>query len=468
MNMRILHYFVQTYGCQMNLSDSERLSSVLERLGFEAASKPEEADLIIFNTCSVRQKAEDRVLGLRKLMAIWHKEKKYRIIGITGCMVRKSSTQKNKKNRDALLDTLPEVNFVLRIEDLAQLPILLKKVNPKLRFEDSPDDGSLENYFKIAPKKTSKSSVFVPVMTGCDKFCTYCIVPFSRGRERSRDFTEIVNECKKHVVEGAVEICLVGQTVNSYGLSFLDRKSGAFEKFGKSPFAALLTEIDKLSKNGLVRLRFTSPHPRDFSDELIETLGKLKTICPYFHMPIQSGDDRTLRRMNRNYTVSEYKDIFHKLKKTLPDCAISTDIIVGFCGETDEEFENTYKLYQELEWDMCYPARYSPRRGTYSQKNMKDDVPASKKAERWHRLDKLLKKIAAQKHTAFIGKTIEVLVTDRIGTSYTGRTKEFKEVHFKSPRKLIGQSVALQIKSASVFFLEGDLMLDELSVSSEK
>ncbi|QQR54666.1 tRNA (N6-isopentenyl adenosine(37)-C2)-methylthiotransferase MiaB [Candidatus Peregrinibacteria bacterium] len=482
-----MKYAIQTYGCAMNYSDSERVASVLERLGYVAtqaanaqASQPEafdsEADVLVLNTCSVKQKAEDRVYGLRKVMARLHKENPRIKIAVTGCMIKKTSTQKTardeegelidelKSERDPILTTLPEVDIALRIEDVAKLPNLLQEVDPNLKFSDQLDEGTLENYFQIAPKKSTNYSVFVPITTGCDKFCTYCIVPFTRGREKSRDFDEILAECQKHVQEGAVEITLVGQTVNSYGLSFNDKKSGTFARFGlnaagkpSSPFAALLREVDRLSEKGLKRLRFTSPHPRDFSDELIETLASLKTICPYIHMPVQSGDDAVLRRMNRNYRTPEYKEIMHKIKAAIPGCAISTDIIVGFCGETEEEFENTYKMYEEMEWDMCFLSRYSPRKGTYSQRTLPDDVSYDEKATRWHRLNDLLTQTAAKKHAAFLGKTVEVLVTEQIGQTCRGRTPEFKEIQFRSGRPLVGKFANVLVTETADFYLKGEL-----------
>ena len=468
-----MKYLIQTYGCQMNYSDSERVASVLERLGYTAIPQKKEghlsseADVLVLNTCSVKQKAEDRVYGLRKTMKQLHKENPRLKIVITGCMIRKSSSQqtaREEKLRDPILEIMPEVDIALRIEDVAKLPELLKEVGPELSFEDTPDDGTLENYFKIAPKKSSAYSVFVPIMTGCDKFCTYCIVPFTRGREFSRDFEEILTECEKHVQEGAVEVTLVGQTVNSYGLSFNDRKSGKFDRFGKlpdgkiaSPFAALLREVDKLKSVGLKRLRFTSPHPRDFTDEVIETMASLETLCPYLHMPVQSGDDAVLRRMNRNYRSAEYQEIMKKIKTAMPDCAISTDIIVGFCGETEEEYENTFKMYEELEWDTCFLSRYSPRKGTYSQKNLPDDVSADTKAKRWHRLNDLLKTISAKKYADFLGQTVEVLVNEQIGQTCRGRTPHYKEIQFQSGRPMIGKFAQVRVTETSDFYLKGEL-----------
>lgn len=453
-----MKYFIQTYGCQMNTSDSERVASVLERLGYESAAAETEADVLVLNTCSVKQKAEDKVYGLRKNLAKLHRHNPDLTVAVTGCMVRQSSTQKDDESRDHVLRVMPEMDIAFRIEDLAKLPDLLKIADPALTFSDEIDEGTLENYFKIAPKKGTEYSVFVPIMTGCDKFCTYCIVPFTRGRELSRNFNEIVEECRRHVEEGAVEITLVGQTVNSYGLSFNDRKSGQFAQYGKSPFAALLKEIDGFYEQGLRRLRFTSPHPRDFSDELIETMAGLKSICPYIHMPVQSGDNRTLRRMNRNYTVEEYTAIMKKMQKAIPGIAISTDIIVGFSGETDEEFENTYNMYKTMEWDTCFISRYSPRKGTYSQKSLPDDISYALKEERWHRLNNLLREVCEKKHAAFVGKTVEVLTVQQVGETCTGRTREMKEIQFRSGRPQVGKLSQVKVTSSGRFWLTGELV----------
>lgn len=464
-----MKYFIQTFGCQMNYSDSERIASVLEGLGYDLAENLEEADLLIFNTCSVKQKAEDRVYGLRKKLNRLKKKNEKLCVAITGCMVRRTTTQEtgrgpeSEEKRDKVLNQMPEIDIAFKINELARLPELLGQYHTEVSSVGvSLDEGSLANYFKIAPKKESKAQVFVPIMTGCDKFCTYCIVPFARGREKSRNFEEIVEECKLHVEEGAIEITLIGQTVNSYGLSFNDRKSGAFDRLKKDglmPFPALLKEVDKLHKIGLKRLRFTSPHPRDFGDELIKTMSELKTMCPYVHMPVQSGDDQTLRRMNRNYRVEEYKEIMRKIKEAIPGCAISTDIIVGFCGETEEEFKNTYDMYEEMEWDMCFLSRYSPRKGTYSERKLKDDVSHEEKAERWHKMnDELLVPMAAKKHKEFLGKTVEVLVEKQDDIKCAGRTPHYKEVFFNCKKDVLGELVQVKVAEAKSLFLIGELV----------
>lgn len=460
----------------MNYSDSERVSAVLENLGLEPAKSNQNADLIVLNTCSVRQKAEDRILGLMPLFTDLKKKKGNLLIAITGCMVRKSSTKKSLV-KDELVKKLSEVDLVFRIEDLAKLPALLAEIGcVKLHYDNclsavarSQASEGRENYFKITPKYTSKFQAFVPIMTGCDKFCAYCIVPYARGREKSRPIKEIFKECEKLVGNGCREITLLGQNVNSYGLSMLDQKSGKFKYDenqkvwpwkiqGKSPFAALLCKIDKLKSKGLKRVRWTSAHPRDMTDDVIETVAKLKTQMPYIHLPIQAGDDKVLRKMNRPYTAADYKRIIKKIRKAIPSCAVSTDIIVGFCGETKQQFENTYRLYKEIEWDMAYIARYSPRKFTLAYKTMQDNVPAGEKARRWHKLNKILTAVSRKKHKASIGKTVEVLVERCKNGICEGYSEHFKRTQFHGTKDLIGKFVKVKILKAGDWHLTGEML----------
>lgn len=451
-----LKYFIKTYGCAMNYSDTERIESKLENYGYRKASKIATADLVIFNTCSVRQKAEDRVFGQLKNMRELKKTNPSLLVGITGCMVRKSSSTKSLK-KDKLLNRSEFLDFAFRIEDSAQIGELISELNPDLIFPDF-NEAELGNYFAINPKYTSKTQAFVPVGTGCDKFCTYCIVPYSRGRERSRDFNEIVDECTKLVEDGVIEITLVGQTVNSYGRSSIDRQSGKFiYRDDKTPFTELLEELDKLHEKGLKRLRFTSPHPRDVHPSLMQAIANLKTLMPYIHMPIQAGHDETLKRMNRNYRIAEYRKIITELRKAVPNIAISTDIIVGFCGETEEEYKTTLNIYKEFQFDHCYFAQYSPRSKTFSADHLKDDVAAKVKRERWHNLNALVKEISAKKLKKFAGQTLEVLFDKKEDNTYVGRSEHFKEVKVKAGRDILGQLLKVKITKTLDFHLEGEL-----------
>lgn len=470
--MRFMHFFIHTLGCQMNYSDTERIESYLNKLKFKKAKDESEADLIIFNSCSVRQKAEDRVLGSMKKFIAIKKKRKNLLIALTGCMVRKSSTKNSPhEEKDQYMKNPKTLDIAFRIEDLPKLKTLIEQAQKHrkikaTKFPKIPDE-TLKNYFHIEPKRTSKAQVFIPISTGCDKFCTYCIVPFARGREVSRPLNEILVEAEKAIENGALEITLVGQTVDSYGLSNIDRQKHLFDydkidnKKELPPFVQLLKEIDKLSKKGLKRIRFTSPHPKDVSPELIESFKSLKTLMPHIHLPIQAGDNQCLKRMNRPYTVERYKDIVKALRSARPDIAITTDIIVGFCGETKKEFENTYKLYEELKFDFCFLAQYSTRRGTYAAKNLKDDVPTKEKSRRWHTVnDEVLIPITQKKLEAFVGQTVEVLVeTFKEPNTYQGKDPHNKTVQFNSGRKnLIGTLQKVKIKKAESWILFGELV----------
>ncbi|MFA5842550.1 MAG: MiaB/RimO family radical SAM methylthiotransferase [Candidatus Gracilibacteria bacterium] len=485
-------YFLHTFGCQMNASDSERLTAVLEGLGYKPAIDENKADLILFNTCSIRKKAEDRVYSkLSDLKALKKKNPKL-LIGVTGCMTRSSGIRNSKaKPRDPLF-RIKMIDFVFRIDDLARLGELLKEAQPSLKLKlEKGVEAAKKDYFTIAPKRVSAAQAWIPIQTGCDKFCTYCIVPFSRRREHSRPMDEVLVECKEAVKKGATEIVLLGQTVDSYGLSVADKLSGHFPQhtgipnvvfnsqiFGKGknamassravkklekterPFLTLLREIDKLHKNGLRRLRFLSPHPHDFCEELVRLHKELKTLQPYFHLPVQAGSDAVLKAMRRTYTASHYLNLIDMIRKYLPDAAISTDIIVGFPGETEADFKKTCTLAKKVKWDMVYLAMFSPRKGTYAEKHLKDDVLFEEKKRRFAVLNEILKKGMAARNKPYLGQVVEVLVEKQKGDRYSGRTPHFKEVFFtkksvKNCKSLIGSYVRVKITKIESFYLEG-------------
>lgn len=482
-----MRYFVQTFGCQMNVSDSERLTSVLEHLGYESAADEDAADLLFINTCSIRQKAEDKVYGKMKLLSAVRRERPNLMVGITGCMVRQSSTKKSVK-RDKLVN-IDAVDIALRIEDVAKLGSLIKEVRPEVNISTESEGGTLENYFKIAPKRQSKAQAWIPIQTGCDKFCTFCIVPFTRGRERSRSMEEILEECTAAVENGAVEITLLGQTVDSYGLSGTDKQSGQFtltseipnvvfsanifkeeglnamassdqaksRETAERPFVTLLREIDRLKSKGLRRLRFTSPHPHDFSEDLIVLHNELDTLQPYIHLPVQAGSSKVLKDMRRTYTREHYVHLIDLIRKHIPNCAITSDLIVGFCGETEKEFEESYTLMQEVEWDMVFLGVYSTRKGTFAQKHLQDDVPRDEKKRRFQKINALLRTISRKKHDVFVGQTVEVLVEKQKGGRCSGRTPHFKEVFFDSGRDMVGKFADVRVTGAADFYLEGEL-----------
>lgn len=443
----------------MNYSDSERMEAYLEALGFNKTANWKEADLMILNTCSIRQKAEDKVFGLTIQVAEHKKTNPNLMVVVTGCMVRKSSSKYSLK-RDQLFNKIRELDVALRTEELPKLAQLTREVNPEFEIKEIEEEG-LEDYFQITPTHSShqsKAQAFVAISNGCDKFCTYCIVPYSRGREKSRKIEDIIKECTELVENGCKEITLIGQTVNSYGLSKYDDEHATFKHMDdKEPFVYLLEELDKLSEKGLVRVRFTSPHPCDMSDQLIEAMTTLKTQMPYLHLPVQSGDNRTLRRMNRNYTIEHYKEIVSKLRTKNPDISISTDIIVGFCGEPEEEFDITYKFFEEMGFEHAYISRYSQRTGTTAAKFIKDDISPKIKGERWHKLNELLKITSKKAMERFIGRTVEVLVEEQNGKTCLGRDANFKTVQFESGRSILGEIVPVKITAQQPWLLEGEL-----------
>ncbi|MBI5152171.1 tRNA (N6-isopentenyl adenosine(37)-C2)-methylthiotransferase MiaB [Candidatus Peregrinibacteria bacterium] len=441
-------FYLRTFGCQMNYSDSERIKAVLERLGYHAANSPASADLIMLNTCSVRQHAEDRIFGLMLKYEPLRRKNKRLLIGLTGCMVRKTSSRADDF-KDKILRRIRPLDFTIRIEEIAKLPEILgavsgravRKTITSARQKIQPRE--LKNYFHITPKYTSRFQVFIPISTGCDKFCSYCIVPFSRGRETNRPMKDILKEARAVVKNGCKEITLVGQTVNSY-----------------KNFPKLLVEIDKLNKFGLERVRFTSPYPLDVTDDLIKAIARLKTLIPYIHLPIQSGDNEVLKRMNRKYTVQQYENIVRRIRARIPNCAISTDIIVGFPGETREQFMNTYNLFKKIKWDMAYLAQYSPRPGTLSAKMLKDNVPQKEKKQRWNMLNNLLRRVSLSKHKKFVGRKVRVLVESYKNGLNMGRSEHFKIIQFKSKKSLVGKIVPVKIVKAYEWILQGKVLTD--------
>lgn len=443
----------------MNYSDSERVAAILEKIGYKKTRTLEETDLCIFNTCSIRQKGEDRVYGQLHNMHGLKKRNPRLMIGITGCMVRNSSSRNSKKeDKDQLLKRLGELDFVFRINDTHKLGEILEEAGLQL---DLPQlaEADMNDYLRIRPEYTSKFQAFVPIQTGCDKYCTYCIVPYSRGREKSRPMEDIISECRNLAEQGCKEITLVGQTVNSYGLSIWDQKNGQFAGV-KEPFVNLLTKLDQLKAFGLSRLRFTSPHPRDFTDALIHAHTELKTLTNHIHLPVQAGDDDVLKKMNRQYTVDHYCQLIQKIRKKIPDCALSTDIIVGFCGETAEQFERTYQLFQKIRWDMAYLARYSPRPGTTSFKAFQDNISRVEKAQRWHRLNDLLEECSIEKNKACEGKILEVLVEKWNETTgeCEGKSRENKVVQFSASAGHIGNIVHIKIIQGMQWLLKGEML----------
>ncbi len=438
-------FALKTFGCQMNYSDSERVAHLLERYGFTNGKDSKFQDLLVVNTCSIRQKSEDKAYGY-----MVNKKRQFpkMKIAVTGCMVRKTGLK--GKGKDKLLKYNP-IDFVFRIEDLPQLPALLKEIFPKEISESKEfGSGTLENYFQIVPIVENKTQVLVPIMQGCNKFCTYCIVPFSRGKELSRPMDEISKECEAHVRSGAKEITLLGQNVNSYTYQ------------GKKYFADLLRKIDALHALGLSRIRFTAPHPQDFTDDVIEALAEMKTSCPYIHLPAQHGSDRILKLMNRNYTAEKYEGIVARLRKKIPEVCIATDIIVGFPGETKDDFQKLLDFGRRVKFDFSYTAIFSPRKGTVAAEKMKDAfISLPEKKKRFAEFDALIKETSWLRRDKAIGKVLEVLVEKsekQKNGKYmnTGRSREFFEVYFPAGRNYVAQEVAVKITHRDRYILYGE------------
>lgn len=466
----------------MNWSDSERVASLLVELGMKESKTPSAADIVIFNTCSIRQKAEDKVYGQLINMRKLRQSRPNLVVAFTGCMVKKSS-HKLSVEKDPLVVGLQELDLVFRINELNRLPDLLKELRAEwfrpvveqnsLSPSRSATRSSLQvpseyaHYFQIRPRYQRVFQAFVPIMTGCDKFCSYCIVPFTRGREQSRDQSDILAECRRLVDQGCKEITLLGQNVNSYGLSSHDFDSGQFnlkerQKMGlrvalvNPPFVQLLRAVDGLKQHGLRRLRYTSSHPYDMSFDLIQAHTELETLCEHVHLPVQSGDNEMLKSMNRHYTVEHYLDLMARIKAVLPRAGLSTDIIVGFSGETEEMFTNTVRLIEKVRWNMIYFAKYSVRKGTLGAR-LPDDISENEKSRRWHIINELLKTIALEKNQQFLGDTVNVLVESYADGLCRGRSREFLEVVFPGKKSLIGEEVDVRVTEVQTWLLVGEM-----------
>ncbi|MBN2086870.1 tRNA (N6-isopentenyl adenosine(37)-C2)-methylthiotransferase MiaB [Candidatus Peregrinibacteria bacterium] len=440
-----MKYFIQTYGCQMNYSDSERLTTVLKKLGYEECDHYSKADLIILNTCSVKQNADNKVYGLGEPFEKLKAENPKLRIGITGCAIRKCTGVRGECKED-IFRKMPTVDFVFRIKDLMQVPDILQKLH---HVEGGDEIKDLLHYFNINPTIANISQVFIPIMSGCNNFCAYCIVPYARGREESRDMSEILDEVEKMAKRGAIEINLVGQNVNTY------KPNDASPDSNETPFTQLLRRIDAVK--GIERIRFYTVHPKDMTDDVINLYGELKSMVPHLHLPVQSGSDSELKRMNRFYTVERFKDLVTKMRKKIPHISISTDIIVGFCGETEEEFMESYNLIKDEKIDLVYVSKYSERPGTLAQKEQKDDIPEEIKKERFEKITEIMKSVSFEYNQQFVGKTVQVLV-EKVYKGYaSGKIPEFKMCRFKSDdQNLIGKVVNVKVDKAMEWCLEGD------------
>jgi len=462
-------YNIITIGCQMNKSDSERVAGYLQNYGLLMVGVRKKADLIIINTCGVRQSAEDRVYGLVPKIK---KENKQAKIVITGCLSLREDVQKRlEKNVDIWLPIvdLPKLaeKLSLKMNTKNYTPRPAKCGTPLLR-----GDLKCGDYLNIRPEYKSKISAFVPIGNGCNNFCTYCVVPYARGREVYRPTDEIINEVKKLVENGYKEIVLIAQNVNSYKSPLERGLRGVLSRHKTHPVSGSETPLQRgefIDFSDLLKMvndipgdfwiRFATSHPKDMSDELIKTVAECEKVCHHIHLPAQAGDNRIIKAMNRHYTRGHYIGLIKKIRQAMPDASITTDIIVGFPGETKQAFNNTAKLFREIKYDMAYIAQYSPRSGTAAAK-LVDDVEKKEKKNREEELMKILRKTALENNKNYIGQEVEVLIfgksKDGKYFGYTQTNKNVKIANFKE-KNAIGKIVKVKIISAQDFGLEGEI-----------
>ncbi|MCF7918806.1 MAG: tRNA (N6-isopentenyl adenosine(37)-C2)-methylthiotransferase MiaB [Candidatus Cloacimonetes bacterium] len=430
-----MKFYIETYGCQMNVADSELVMTILKQNGFDRAENIETADVILFNTCSVRQHAEERVLG-RINNEMRHKSLKDVKIGVIGCMAQRLGTE--------LADLSRGVDFVVGVDQYDKLPEIIRS-SFREEFLSYTDVDNEQLYPAIIPQHQDNLKAFITIMRGCNNFCSYCIVPYTRGRERSRSPLEIIEDVKKAGEQGLREIMLLGQNVNSY----------SYEEINFPQLLRMVNEIPSIK-----RIRFTTSHPKDLSDELIETMADTDKVCEHFHLAMQSGDNEILKRMNRGYTAEHYYDLTVKLRQAIPEIAITTDVIAGFPGETEEQFQRTYDIMQKIEFDHAYMFKYSSRSGTRAAEFL-DQVPEEIRLERLQRLIKQQEVITTRKYKNAIGSVREIYVENisrRSQEEVSGKTRDFKVTVFPGDSQLIGKFVNVKIVEAAGWTLKGKLL----------
>ncbi len=442
-------YTILTMGCQLNENDSEKLCGMLEEMGYTRTENQKEADLALFNTCCVRENAEDKLFGkLGELKRI--KEDRGLIIAIGGCMMQE------KHITDKIKESYPFVDILFGTHTLHKFPEdLYKSIEEKRKLEDIIDiDGKI--YEGLPIKRNSNIKASVTIMNGCNNFCTYCIVPYVRGRERSRAPKDIINEVRDLAKQGYKEITLLGQNVNSY-LRVEREKGIEFEEYeGVNSFATLLRAINKI--DGIERIRFVSPHPKDFTDDVIQAIKDCEKVCKLVHLPLQSGNTKVLKEMNRKYTKEQYLELVEKMKKEIPNLTLSTDIIVGFPGETDEEFEDTLDVVKKVKFEQVYMFIYSRRVGTPGDR-MENQVPEDIKHKRFDRLKALVESQIEENNQKYIGTVQKVLVEGESKNNekmLTGRTDSNKVVIFEGDKDLKDQIIDLKIVSEHMWYLKGE------------
>ena len=433
-------FFIKTYGCQMNEHDSENIAALLTSLGFSQVDDYEKADLVLLNTCSIRENAHNKAFGMLGRLKHLKSTKKDLIVGLCGCMAQEASVV------EEILNKYKWINFVCGTHNLYQLPNIIDKaiLENKLQIEVFSKEGDLVEGLPVI--RTNDYKAYVNIIYGCNKFCTYCIVPYTRGRERSRTYQDILKEVDELVNDGYKEITLLGQNVNAYGKDLYDDYT-------------LANLLEDIAKKDIPRVRFMTSHPWDFTDEMIEVIGKYPNIMPSIHLPVQSGSSRVLKLMGRRYTKESYLELFNKIKKIVPGCAVSTDIIVGFPGETEEDFQETLDLVNKCKYDNAFTFIFSEREGTPACK-LKDKVEESVKEERLQRLNAVVNKYFLENNKKLEGKVVEVLVeglSDK-DNMYYGYTDTNKLINFTVDKDIkVGDIVKVKVVDAKTWSLDGEL-----------
>ena len=434
--------YIETYGCQMNMADSEIVASILKQEGYDLVDDLNKADIVLINTCSIRENAEQRVIKRISELDSLRKKRQWLKIGVLGCMA--------ERMQDSLIKT-HNVDLVVGPDSYRDIPWLLSSQGEGCGGLISTKLSETETYSEIYPEKINSNGVtaFIPIMRGCENFCSYCVVPYTRGRERSRDFKTIVSEAEKLFAQGYREVTLLGQNVNSYLWNQGEKDEVNFAKL-----ISLVAEI-----NPLLRVRFSTSHPKDISQELLDTMATYDNVCKFIHLPLQSGSDRILHLMNRKYTAGEYLDKINRIKETIKDCGISTDIISGFCTENLEDHELTLNIMRQVGYDSAFMFKYSERPNTLAAKKYEDDVSDEEKTRRLEEIINLQRELSFQSNKKDIGKTFEVLIegeSKRSTEKLFGRNSQNKVILFDKKDLRLGQYVNVKVNDCTSATLFGE------------
>ncbi|PKB64895.1 MAG: tRNA (N6-isopentenyl adenosine(37)-C2)-methylthiotransferase MiaB [SAR202 cluster bacterium Io17-Chloro-G2] len=424
-------FYLWTIGCQMNLADSQRLESALVQLGLHSVESPKDADVLVFNSCVVRQQAEDKVVGSLTALAPLKKENPAQVVALMGCMVGPKT--------DDLQRRFPHVDVFMRPQEYAPLLDLLGE---RLGLDWEGCVGNLTSDLTV---NNPGVTCYVPIIHGCDLMCSFCIIPYRRGRQVSRPLGEVVHEVELLAARGVKEVTLLGQTVDAYGLDLPE----------KPDLADLMTRLN--DTKGLERIRFLTSHPSFMSQRIIDAVAELPKVCEHINLPVQSGDNGVLSRMRRPYSQADYRRLVERIRKTVPAASLSTDMIVGFPGETDAEYQNSLDLVSDLRFDKVHCAVYSSRPGTMADRNMEDDVPHDVKTKRRERMDSVQEKVLREVNAGLVGQEVEVLVEGRQKGKWQGRTRTNKLVFFEDEADRLGELAGVEITQASPWSLQGKL-----------